>query len=271
MAKRIYNYHYIYRITNIIENKYYYGSRSCNILPQNDLGFKYFSSSKDKEFILDQKTNPQNYTYKIICLCETRQKALDLEVKLHEKFDVGVNPNFYNRAKQTSVGFSTIGVSYNTGKKWSAETREKMKNKKVSQEQKDKNSIFHKNKVVVRDIDGKCFKVDKNDPRYISGELVPASRGVKPANTEKLKGFIQTKDKDGNVFRVKKDDPRWISGELIGIRNGSTRLKNLGGKSIVQIDKDTGYVLNTYITIREAERILNLPTIKLKNKTYSTD
>jgi len=65
MTTTIYNYHYVYRITNILTNKHYYGSRSCNILPKNDLGFKYFSSSKDNDFIIDQKINPQNYKYKI--------------------------------------------------------------------------------------------------------------------------------------------------------------------------------------------------------------
>ena len=49
-------YHYLYRITNLVENKYYYGIRtSRNTLPQDDLGVKYFSSSTDKTFISNQK------------------------------------------------------------------------------------------------------------------------------------------------------------------------------------------------------------------------
>ena len=34
--------HYVYRITNKIENKHYYGVRSCKIDPKLDLGIKYF-------------------------------------------------------------------------------------------------------------------------------------------------------------------------------------------------------------------------------------
>ena len=49
--------HYVYRITNIILKKYYYGVRSCRIEPKKDLGHKYFSSSTDKLFIQDQKRN----------------------------------------------------------------------------------------------------------------------------------------------------------------------------------------------------------------------
>lgn len=103
-------YHYTYIITNVIENKYYIGCRSCHILPEKDLGVKYFSSSKDKEFRSDQKTNPQNYNYKIIAVFSNRGSAVMLEIKLHSIHDVGVNPKFYNRAKQTALGWDTTGV-----------------------------------------------------------------------------------------------------------------------------------------------------------------
>jgi hypothetical protein len=40
-------YHYVYRITNIITNKHYYGKRSSMVGPFEDLGTTYFSSSKE--------------------------------------------------------------------------------------------------------------------------------------------------------------------------------------------------------------------------------
>jgi hypothetical protein len=103
-------YHYVYRITNIIERKHYYGKRSSRIEPKLDLGGKYFSSSRDKVFKKDQKENPQNYKYKIIRCFESSPEAIEFEIRLHEKFDVGVNKSFYNRAKQTSSKFDTTGV-----------------------------------------------------------------------------------------------------------------------------------------------------------------
>jgi hypothetical protein len=120
-----YIYHYVYRITNIILNKHYYGTRSCNILPKNDIGVKYFSSSKDKDFIKDQKMNQQNYKYKVIRVFNNRQNALLLEIKLHNKFNVGSNENFYNRSKQTATGFDTTGVTIQ-GKSLSIETKQKI-------------------------------------------------------------------------------------------------------------------------------------------------
>jgi hypothetical protein len=119
-------YHYVYRITNIIENKHYYGKRSTKIEPKKDLGAKYFSSSKDKLFISDQKENPSNYKYKVIVCTTTSKKAIELEIKLHSKFDVGVNPSFYNRAKQTSVGWDTTGIPVWAGRKHTEETKRKL-------------------------------------------------------------------------------------------------------------------------------------------------
>lgn len=37
-------FHYVYRITNLVEGKHYYGVRSSKVSPFNDLGTKYFSS-----------------------------------------------------------------------------------------------------------------------------------------------------------------------------------------------------------------------------------
>lgn len=102
-------YHYTYRITNKILNKHYYGVRTSKIHPKLDLGIKYFSSSCDKNFILDQKLNPTNYKYIIIRICNSRKEAGDLEIKLHEKFNVSANEHFYNKACHTSSGFTILG------------------------------------------------------------------------------------------------------------------------------------------------------------------
>ena len=116
-------FHYTYRITNNKLNKHYYGVRSSRLQPIDDLGIKYFSSSSDKEFIKDQKDNPQDYRYKVIKIFKTRKNAIDLEIKLHAKFNVDINESFYNRAKQTSNKFSITKF----GHKMTKETKEKNK------------------------------------------------------------------------------------------------------------------------------------------------
>lgn len=108
-------YHYVYRITNKIEKKHYYGYRSTNINPQYDLGIKYLSSSTDKEFIKDQVKNPNNYKYIIVRVFDNRKDAAIFEVFLHAKFNVAKNNKFYNKSNSTLNGFiyGFLGKTHN--------------------------------------------------------------------------------------------------------------------------------------------------------------
>lgn len=130
-------YHYVYRITNVVEKKHYYGKRSSKCDPKLDLGIVYFSSSTDKEFRADQKLNPQNYKYKIVQLFETSEEAYIREIELHKLFKVGINSNFYNKTSQTSYGIDNTGIPHseehrrkiglaNLGRKHTAEARANM-------------------------------------------------------------------------------------------------------------------------------------------------
>lgn len=105
-------YHYVYRITNTKLNKHYYGTRSSNIEPFKDLGVKYFSSASDEEFRNDQKNNPQDYKYVIVSVFNSRKEAMQLEIKLHTKFNVGMNESFYNKCKASSTKFDTTGTHH---------------------------------------------------------------------------------------------------------------------------------------------------------------
>ena len=124
-------YNYVYRITNKENNRHYYGVRSSKIEPKLDLGIKYFSSSRDKEFMNEQKLNKDKFKYKVIKIFETREEAVNLEIKLHNKFDVGRNLSFYNDSKQTSTKFDRSGT------KDSPETIEKKRNKTVTNETRE--------------------------------------------------------------------------------------------------------------------------------------
>lgn len=110
-------YHYVYRITNKIKNKHYYGVRTSKALPKDDLGKKYFSSSTDKDFMNEQKEHPENFKYKVVRVFETRKDDELFEKELHKKFHVCDNEKFYNRCISTLMGFSV------EGSKWSEEHR----------------------------------------------------------------------------------------------------------------------------------------------------
>lgn len=170
-------YHYTYRITNITLSKHYYGVRSANIDPKLDLGIKYFSSSTDKKFIEDQKINPQKYKYKIIRIFISRKRAELFETKLHKKFNVHLHESFYNKAINTNMGFSLLGikrpkefsdnlsqllkgVSYEEryGKEKAKEIKEKLKGRKRTKETIEKIKSSRKNQKFSKDTRSKMSK-----------------------------------------------------------------------------------------------------------------
>lgn len=107
----MYNYHYTYITSD--GQRYYIGVRSTNKSPYND---KYMGSFSDKTFKPTKKW--------ILRLFSSRKAAIDHEIWLHNHHDVGKNPLFANRAKQTSTRFN-----YNcTGRKviHSEETKRKI-------------------------------------------------------------------------------------------------------------------------------------------------
>jgi len=78
----------------------YIGIRRCDCLPEEDI--KYFGSFRDKTFKPTEKV--------ILFVCETREEVAEIEIKLHDFFDVSVNPQFANKAKATSTKFDTTGI-----------------------------------------------------------------------------------------------------------------------------------------------------------------
>ena len=116
----------------------------------------------------------------------------------------------------------------------------------------------NKDKVVVKDIDGKSLLVSKDDPRYLSGELVGVNKGFaicldKDGNKIRVNvkaeqylnkefvgltiGKVPVKDKEGNCSLVNIDDPRYLSGELIHNCRGLVPVKDKEGNcSLVNID-----------------------------------
>jgi len=188
-------FHYTYRITNLKLNKHYYGVRTSKIEPKYDLGIKYFSSSTDKEFILDQKENKNNYKYKVIKIFNTRDNALLLEIKLHQKFNVGINEYFYNKSKQTSTGWDTSGRKMseefkknisikNSGRIFSEDHRKKLslaaKGKKKSKEHCDSIKKAVNNK-------------GKNHPRFKGMYITPIGEFDSPAALIPLLSLTQMK------------------------------------------------------------------------------
>ena len=214
-------YHYVYRITNVFENKHYYGKRSSSTPPQKDLYFNYKSSSCDECFINEQKLNPEHFKYKIVFVCSSSQEALDKERILHKKFDVARNVNFYNKIISggtfDNVGYVSVkdvngitktmsltefkGSSEFVGVKNGLITVYKNDQKltiPVSDKEiymKDGWVLWMENKTLYRDSFGKIVIADSKTAKELN--LV----GIN-------KNKIPVRDNFGNKFLVEKGDPR---------------------------------------------------------------
>jgi hypothetical protein len=88
-----------------------------------------------------------------------------------------------------------------------------------------------KDNIIVKDREGNMYSVTKNDPRYISGELVHNTTGL-----------ITVKDKHGNMYSVTKDDPRYLNGELVHNTTGLVTVKDKNGKTYSVAKDDPRYL-----------------------------
>jgi len=212
---KTYKYHYVYRITNIVTNMYYYGDRSCNCQPKEDIGINYFSSSSLKLFIKDQKNNPQDYKYKVIRIFETcRTDAKQLEVDLHKRFDVMNHPKFINRANQLSAYTDT------TGRLVSNTTRNKLSKLKLGIPLSDEHKHSISNTL--------SLKFDKNTHN--------SSKCIKIFNNDGVMMF----ETFGNFKKVCEDNGLPLYALLSSYRNNSTPIYNNLGDQLTKI-KNLGY------------------------------
>lgn len=94
--------HYVYLLIHDQTGLMYIGARSCKGSPEED---SYMSSSSLG------KAYCSNCDKLVLATFTTRAEAVSYEIYLHKLFDVGVNPLFFNKSKQTSSKFDTTGTT----------------------------------------------------------------------------------------------------------------------------------------------------------------
>lgn len=174
---------YVYRITNLIQKKHYYGSRVSVAEPKLDIGIKYFSSSYDKEFMLEQKEFPERFRYKVVRVCANNIEKQLFESYMHEKFNVGASDNFYNQVRQTLEGFDSTGHTYNRGRKLSNSTKEKLRealtgryvSEETKQKQRDSALSRTKEENMARGVKHKGKKVSQKAKDLLSMRMTGAN------------------------------------------------------------------------------------------------
>lgn len=229
--------HYMYQITNNFTGQFYIGVHTQN---PNKID-KYMGSGVELQRVY-KEYGKQNFTKIIVEYFNTHEDAKIRESEIVTK-NLTNSPECYNLINgggKLRGGVGTISVKDKDGNmfkvkkddpRWlsgelvgitknnkaSTTTVEKIRSYNIglikSAETKSKMSEKAKGMIACKDpITGEKFKVGKDDPRWISGELVGVNKGIT--------GLISVKDKDGNTFKVHKDDPRWLSGDLVGVTKG---------------------------------------------------
>lgn len=147
--------HYVYRSFEE-GGRDYIGRRTCNCLPEEDI--RYFGSFTDKTFKPTGKV--------ILFVCGTPEEIAEIEIELHDFFDVAVNPQYSNKSKALSTGFDTTGVPV------TEEARKKLSEahtgKTLTEETKKKISEAHNNKTLTEEHKKKLSKAKsgENHPNY---------------------------------------------------------------------------------------------------------
>lgn len=154
--------HYTYLVGWPKLDRWYYGKRSSAVTPKDDLWVNYFTSSKYVKEMRSIHGEPD--VIEVRRVFSDREKCSKWETRVLRRMKVGRNNKMVNRTAQYP-DFDRHGY------------------------------------VSVRDVDGKTMGVLVDDPRYISGELVPVGKGVP-----------KTDDHKNKLSEVKLGSTPWNSG-----------------------------------------------------------
>ena len=193
-------YHYFYKITNNLNNHFYYGVHNTSNI--ND---GYMGSGKRLHYAY-KKYGIENFTKEILKYFDTAADAFKYEAEIVNETLIN-DLNCYNIVKGGKGSFP---------------------------------ESCNKSKVRVYNEEGKCIVVNKDDENYISKKYVGIAFGkkvyknkitgeYKSLKDENInyneweicnKGMFMAKDKNGNYYYINKDDERYKSGILVGLTKG---------------------------------------------------
>jgi hypothetical protein len=218
-----YAFYFLYVITNKITNKIYVGVHATDNLDDGYLGSGIHIERAIKKY------GAENFERTIL-------RFFDNEVDMFKSEESMVTPEFVK--EDTNYNIAPGGRGGNTGNYDSEERSELLRiaglNKTMARDESgniikvDSDDVrfdtkelvgLTYGKTTVRDINGQVLQVSRDDPRIKTGELV----GV-------TKGLAMMKDKNGTVIQVSVDDLRIKTGELVGVTSGSTQSKESNDK-----------------------------------------
>lgn len=162
-------YCYVYKITNLKEGLFYYGSHKT--IKLND-GYSSSSVNVRKDI---NRLGPENFKKEVVKFFNTSEEMFRYEEKMIRK--VLGHPNCYNRGVTPECKIKNCVLV--------KDSEENFYYVKVDDPRIGK-TLFYSGigKVSVMDKDGNTFQTSIDDPRYLSGELVAPNKGQVTVKTE---------------------------------------------------------------------------------------
>lgn len=120
---------YVYKVTDKRTGKYYIGSKTTLDKDNYYIGYNYFTSSTDTEFVEDFKKNTTKYKHEVLGYFDDKQECLDYEADLIEDAWNNDRENLINRGlvrKDKLTGHVTISKFTLPGHTVTEETKRKI-------------------------------------------------------------------------------------------------------------------------------------------------
>lgn len=242
-SKNQLKYHYFYKITNLINGKYYYGIHSTNNL---DDGYMGSGNLLHKAY---KKYGKENFNKEILRFFDNREELANYE-ELFVNENLITDFNCYN----ISIGgekwktYKTIPVKDKNGNylrcklndpkyisgEYIAITTGYVEVKPLNNKQEHGYIVtkeeYYKNKnILFESVTKNTIAVIVKSTNVRTRVSLDEFYNNRNNYTIFSEGKLTLKDKDGNIFFVSKDDPRYLNGELHGTfynRHHSEESKN---------------------------------------------
>ena len=187
-------YHYFYKITNLINNHFYYGIHSTDDLEDGYMG------SGSRLHMAYEKYGIENFEKEILKFFNSREECAEYEMEIvteelihnNDCYNIILGGDNFNMvqtvtAKDTDNNYYRVSIfdkRYINGELKSMHSGEIQVRKKGSLDRfyyiplieyyKNKNiyEVKNTNKILAKNVNGENFMVDINDERLLTGELV---------------------------------------------------------------------------------------------------
>ena len=189
-------YHIFYKITNNINNHFYYGVHNTDNINDN-----YMGSGKRLQYAY-KKYGMENFTKENLKFFDTAKEAFEYEADYITE-ELIKDPNCYNIE--------------GGGKGWNTINQVLVKDKDGNTFLISKNDQRYLNKELVSAYKGYicCRKKGETEFCWIPKELYNKNEYETTSSNN-----VPVKDKSGKFYLVSKDDPRYLNGELVSIWKG---------------------------------------------------